>query len=337
MRTGPELVRASNEYAKEDRALTWRLLVVSLLVWAAAVSVAAFGPLWIAVPASLLTGLIVVRLFIFYHDYLHGAILGGSRVGGWIMRAVGYYVLAGPSVWKETHDYHHKHTAKMVGAAIGSYPVVTVGMWHLMSRNQQLAYRFVRNPLTMLFGYVFMFVLGMCISPFKRQPRQHLDGLLSLVFQWTLAALAGWAFGWQAALLGVLLPDMVATASGSYLFYAQHNFPGMQIRGRREWEYTFAALHSSSMFDMNPVMHWLTGNIGYHHVHHLNHRIPFYRLPEAMAGMPELQNPHRTSWALRDIRACLRFSIWSPEDGRMITYAEAEARRPNPDDALAAK
>ena len=157
------------------------------------------------------------------------------------------------------------------------------------------------------------------------------------MFQWTFAGLAGWAFGWQAAVLGVLLPDFVATASGSYLFYAQHNFPGMQIRGRREWEYTFAALHSSSMFDMNPVMHWLTGNIGYHHVHHLNHRIPFYRLPEAMAAMPELQNPHRTSWAPRDVAACLKFHIWSPEDGRMLPYAEAEARRPTPDDAVAAK
>ncbi len=337
MRTGPELVRASNEYAKEDRALTWRLLVVALAVWAGTVSVAAFGPLWIAVPASLLTGLLVVRLFIFYHDYLHGAILQGSTAGGWVMKAVGYYVLTGPSVWKETHDYHHKHTAKMVGAAIGSYPVVTVGMWHLMSRGQRLGYRFVRNPLTMLFGYVFMFVLGMCLAPFKRQPRQHLDGLLSLVFQWSFAALAWWAFGWQAALLGVILPDVVATATGSYLFYAQHNFPGMQIRGRREWEYTFAALHSSSMFDMNPVMHWLTGNIGYHHVHHLNHRIPFYRLPEAMRAMPELQNPHRTSWAPRDVWACLRFHIWSPKDGRMLTYAEAELRKPSPDEALAAK
>jgi omega-6 fatty acid desaturase (delta-12 desaturase) len=337
MRTGPELVRASNEYAKEDRALTWRLLAITLAAWAASVSVAMFAPLWAAIPASLLTGLVVVRLFIFYHDYLHGAILAGSVPGGWIMRAVGFYVLAGPSVWKETHDYHHKHTAKMVGAAIGSYPIVTVGMWHAMTAQQRLAYRFVRNPLTMLFGYFFMFVLGMCLSPFRRQPRQHLDGVLSLVFQWSLAALAGWAFGWQVAVLGVLLPDVVATAAGSYLFYAQHNFPGMQVRGRREWEYTFAALHSSSMFDMNPVMHWLTGNIGYHHVHHLNHRIPFYRLPEAMAGMPELQNPHRTSWSPRDVWACLHYNIWSPDDGRMLTYAEAAARRPNPDDALAAK
>ena len=337
MRKGPELVRASNEFAKEDRAHTWRLLLVTLLAWFSAIAVASIAPLWIAVPACLVAGLLVVRVFIFYHDYLHTAILVGSPVGGLIMRMFGYYLLAGVSVWRETHDYHHRHTAKMVGGSIGSFPVVTVGMWQAMTPSQRTGYRVIRNPVTMALGYFFMFILGMCISPFRRQPKQHLDGLLALVFHAALMTTV-WVFaGWQPAILGLLLPAVLATGAGSYLFYAQHNFPGMQIRGRRDWEYSFAALHSSSMFDMNPVMHWFTGNIGYHHVHHLNHRIPFYRLPEAMAGMPELQDPHRTSWAFRDVAGCLSGHIWSPAEGRMLTFAEADATPPLQGDSLAAK
>ncbi len=337
MRSGPELVRASNVYAREDRAVTWRLLVVTLLVWAAVASVAAWAPWFVLrLSAAVFSGFVIVRVFIFYHDWLHGAVLAGSTLGGLIMRLFGYYILAGASVWKETHDYHHKHTAKMVGASIGSYPVVTVSMWRLMTPRQRFAYRAARSPLVMSFGYLFMFVWGMCLSAFRRQPRQHLDGLVALLFHGGLATLVGALIGFEAAIFTVVMPVAIATALGSYLFYAQHNFPAMQLKGRREWEYTFAALRSSSMFDMPPVMHWLTGNIGYHHVHHLNHRIPFYRLPEAMAEMPELQAPGRTSWAPADVLACLYGNVWDPKQGRMLSYRELALLEPD-DSAVAAK
>jgi omega-6 fatty acid desaturase (delta-12 desaturase) len=336
MRSGPELVRASNVYAREDRALTWRLLATTLLVWALVAATAAFAPWWpLRALAAVASGFVIVRVFIFYHDWLHGALLTGSPLGGLLMRLFGYYILAGASVWKETHDYHHKHTAKMVGASIGSYPVVTLAMWHLLTPRQRFAYRAARHPLTMLFGYFLVFQWGMCLSAFKRQPRQHLDGLVALLFHLGLAGLVAYALGVEAALFTVVVPVAIATALGSYLFYAQHNFPGMQIRGRREWEYTYAALRSSSMFDMNPLMHWLTGNIGFHHVHHLNHRIPFYRLPEAMREMPELQDPGRTSWRPRDVLAALRGNVWDPKLGRMVTYAEADASLPGGDAAAA--
>ncbi|MFZ5475216.1 MAG: fatty acid desaturase family protein [Myxococcota bacterium] len=329
MRSGPELVRASAPFAQEDRALTWRLLAISLLVWAGVTAVAALAPWWPArLAAAVLAGLVTVRLFIFYHDYLHGAILQKSALGKAIMHAVGYWVMSGPSVWRQTHDYHHKHTAKMVGASIGSYPVVTVDIWKLMTPAQRRDYTLVRHPLNMLFGYFTVFMLGMCISAFRRNPAQHRDGLIGLGVHLGTAALVAALAGWQVALFTVVIPIFVACAAGSYLFYAQHNFPGMQIRDRADWEYTFAATRSSSMFDMGPVMHWLTGNIGYHHVHHLNHRIPFYRLPEAMAAMPELQDPGRTTWHPRDVLACLRLKLWDPAKGRMVTFEEADAAPP---------
>ena len=227
-------------------------------------------------------------------------------------------------MWRESHDYHHKHTAKMVGASIGSYPIVTVDMWKLMTPSQRRDYRLVRHPLNMVLGYFTVFILGMCGAAFLRAPRRHWHGLLSLVIHFGVMGLVGWKFGALTAILTVLLPEIVACGSGSYLFYAQHNFPGMQIRGRREWEYSFAALRSSSMFEMPPLMHWLTGNIGFHHVHHLNHRIPFYRLPEAMAALPELQDPGRTSWRPSDVMACLRLKVWDTSKGRMVSFEEAE-------------
>jgi len=130
--------------------------------------------------------------------------------------------------------------------------------------------------------------------------------------------------GWQMAVCGVLVPGMVSCAAGGYMFYAQHNFPEARFRGRREWDFQVAAMESSSMFDMSRIMHWFTGNIGYHHIHHLNHSVPWYRLPEAYKAIPELQSPGRTTWAPSAVYACLKSHVWDPERGRMVSFVEAD-------------
>ena len=329
MRTGNELLQATKPYLDEDRGLTWRLLAVTAAIVVALQLVALLAP-WTAlkVVAAVLLGFVNIRLFIFYHDYLHGAILRRSWLGDRAMSLVGFYMLAVKSVWRETHNYHHKNNAKLLGSAIGSFPVVTVGMWRGMTDAQRRAYRIVRHPLAVFGGYFTVFLIGMTMSPFRRDPKQHWGGPVAVLLHFGIAGLVAWGFGWVSALCAVILPQIVSMGLGSYMFFAQHNFPAMKLKGRRDWDYTFAALNSSSMFDMGPVLHWLTGNIGYHHVHHLNHRIPFYRLPAAMAGIPELQNPGRTTWRWRDIAACLSLSVWDPDADRMLTWEELRAMQP---------
>lgn len=325
MRTGNELLQATKPFAEEDRGKTWRLLVTTLLLMAVATAGTLLLPWWPAqLGVGVLLGLLTIRLFIFYHDYLHGALLRKSRAGDALMSLVGFYMLAVRSVWRETHNYHHKHNAKMLGSAIGSFPVVTRGMWKGMDARQRLAYRALRHPLVIFGGYLTVFLIGMTISPFKRAPKKHWGGPLAVLVHAGAFVAIGLGFGWVAAVSTVVIPASVAFGLGSYMFFVQHNFPDMQLRGRRDWDYTFAALRSSSMFDMGPVMHWFTGNIGYHHVHHLNHRIPFYNLPAAMAAIPELQDPGRTSWRPSDVLACLRLSVWDPDLGRMLTWDELD-------------
>lgn len=322
MRVGAELVRASQAFAKEDRARTWQLLIVSLAVFVGFEAAAIVVPWWPAqLAAGLLAGLTLVRLFIFYHDHLHGAVLVDSKPGAAIMWVVGILTLNPWSVWKETHDYHHRNNAKMLGGSIGSYPVVTVAMWKdAMTPNQRFWYAFARSPLTIATGYVTIFMLGMCLSSFRREPSRHWAGPFAVVFHFALIAVATMLFGFPTAVFAVVIPVVVATTLGGYLFYAQHNFPDIELRDRKAWEFSFAAIKSSSMFEMSAPLHWFTGNIGYHHVHHLNHRIPFYRLPEAMAAMPELQTPGRTSWSPKDIAACLRLKLWDTEKQKMVGW-----------------
>ena len=119
--------------------------------------------------------------------------------------------------------------------------------------------------------------------------------------------------------LVVILPHFISSALGAYLFYAQHNFPGAKYKNDKEWTYEFSALESSSYMKMNKFMQWVTGNIGYHHIHHLNPSIPFYRLPEAMKAIPALQNPKTTSLCVWDIWNCLRLKLWDEELNSMST------------------
>jgi omega-6 fatty acid desaturase (delta-12 desaturase) len=322
MRTNSDLVRATKQYAREDRRWSWWHLWSTLVVLGGLVGVACVTELpWLVrLPFSVLAGLVHVRLFIIYHDYQHGTILRGSRLAGVLMWAYGLFSLNPPSIWNRTHNYHHRNNAKVPGTDIGTFPVMTTETYAQVSWLKRLQYQVARHPLTILFGYFSVFLYSLCLRSFLARPKEHFDSGIALVLQ--AAVVVGLAL-WSPSLLFLtfLVPLLTATALGAYLFYAQHNFPEVQFQSPDHWDYVFAALKSSSYMKMNPVMQWFTGNIGYHHVHHLNAHIPFYRLPEAMAGLEELQTPRTTSLNPLDIYRCLRLKLWDPAQGRLVSFS----------------
>ncbi len=319
-----QLLIDSRQFASEKRVTSWWHLWTTLAALAITASVAfAAEALWLRLLGSLLTGLTLVRVFIVYHDYQHQAMLKGSRLAQAILSLYGYVMLTPPSVWKRSHDHHHRHNSKLFGASIGSFPIMTTDNYKAASPRQQLEYRIARSPMIIVLGYLTVFMFGMCVRPLLMDPRRHWDAVLSLAIHFgIIASLVIWC-DWPTAILTAILPTLVASAAGAYLFYIQHNFPGAKIRRCEEWSYTKAALKSSSFLELGPVLHWLTGNIGYHHVHHLNAKIPFYRLPEAMAGLELLQSPTRVTLRLADIAACLRLKLWDTRLDRFVSFAEA--------------
>lgn len=321
-----ELIAETRPYCVEDpaksRRLFWITVVVALGLFAVALSPLPRPVSW---AASVLLGLTNVRIFIFFHDYLHGAIFKKDRLHGRLMKLYGLLILTPHRVWRDSHNYHHNHTSKIVGSSIGSYPILTVRMYRMATPWQRFKYRAVRHPLNMLFGYLTVFMLGMCIKPLFEQPKRYYLAAVSLLVHFGLLLGLGYSFGPEAAIRAYLAPLALSSAAGSYLFYAQHNYPGMTIYDRRDWSYGQAALHSSSMMTGGPLMRWFTGDIGFHHVHHLSSAIPFYRLEEAMKALPVLQNPGTTSFAPKHIWSCLRLALWDPVNGRMLSYKEAAA------------
>jgi omega-6 fatty acid desaturase (delta-12 desaturase) len=319
MLSGKELILVTKNYAKEDRAKSWYYLLTTLFLATAAYLGAALLPYTVLrIICGVLAGLITVRIFVMYHDFEHHAILHKSLLANIIFTAFGMLSLAPVTIWKRSHDYHHKHNSKLFSSSIGSYLIITKEKFDSLSKKEQRAYLLSRHPVVIFFGYFTMFIYGISIQSFLSNPKKHIDSLAALIIHFTLTALVIIYAGWQVWLFSMFIPFFVSGAFGDYLFYAQHNFPTVVFRENEEWAYEKAALESSSFMRLNPVMNWFTANIGYHHIHHLNSRIPFYRLPEVMKEIPELQHPKTTSLSLKDIAACLRLKVWDKQQGKMV-------------------
>jgi len=320
MRTHKELLISTRQFATECLLTSWWHIGSTLTV-IAALALLTCSDLHIGwrIASGTALGLVIVRLFVLYHDHQHGAILSGSTIGNLLMRCVGLILLCPSSAWQRSHNHHHQHNSKLSTPDIGTYPLLTIDEYRMSSRFKQIVYVIERHPVTMLFGYLTVFLYGMCIRPLIANPRRHFDGALSIVVHSALLIWIG-LDELDDLCLAALLPFSIAASVGAYLFYAQHNYPGARPEHVGDWDYTTAALDASSYIKMGPVWNWLTANIGYHHIHHLNSRIPFYRLPEVMRALPELQSPGTSTLHPADIQACLRLKLWDPEAEQLVPW-----------------
>ena len=295
IRVGKELIKATRPFAVEDVASSW----------------------W---HVGSTFGLLIVTLI-------------GSRVAWFLFRVYAAFALTPPRSWRQSHNYHHGHVGRISAASIGAFPVMTTNMWRDASAAARASYRLQRHPLVVLSGYLTIFALNICVIPLLREPKRYWDSAVVLLAHGLLIGLLWVVGGFDVAFFAVLLPMTLASALGSYLFFAQHSFKRMHIISPESWTYYRAALESSSYMRLNRLMQWFTGNIGYHHIHHLNVRIPFYRLPEAMAAVPELQSPVTTSLSPREIRDCFNAALWDEDLQRMVSFREAskaiEIRHPD--------
>ena len=323
MLEGRELILATRKYAKEIRWKSWFTTISTLLLLGGSFAASVILPEWyFKLPLAILTGMLIVRIFVIYHDYLHHTILRNSQIANGLFTILGLFLLAPKSIWKRSHDYHHKHNSKLYSSSIGSYPIVTTENYKTLKGADKRNYLFVRHPLTIIFGYIFAFTWGMCVLSLIRNPNKHMDSLLSLIVHYGLACAVWFFFGTETLLLSFILPSFIAFGTGTYLFYAQHNFPTVTFEDKEGWSYANAALNSSSYMKMSPVMKWFTANIGYHHIHHINSKIPFYRLPEVYKAFEEFQNPKTTSLLPWEVYRCLRLKVWDPQQKRMLTLSE---------------
>lgn len=319
-----DLLQTTRAFCSDSTARSWWHVDSTFALVIGALTGAGLAPWWpVRLILAIVGALLLVRAFITFHDFMHGAILRDSRVASIVFRVYGALMLTPARSWVRSHNHHHGHVGQISPAGTGSFPLITVHMWRRASTRDRAKYRAARHPLVIVFGYLTVFAGSITLLPMLRDPRHHWDSGLALLAHGGLIV-AFWLLGGaDVAFFVVLLPMFLAAMLGSYLFFAQHSFGGMVVRIPPSWSFHGAALESSSYMRLSAVMRWFTGNIGYHHVHHLNVRIPFYRLPEAAAAIAKLRSPIITSLAPRHIIASFRASLWDEDRQRMVSYSEA--------------
>lgn len=323
-KTERELLIATSKYAKESKLQSWWVVGSTFVLMFGALSAAAFMPWWpVQLAFSIVAGLILVRGFIMLHDYAHGAILRKSKLAHAIFVPFSMFFMTGFHYWRDTHNFHHNHVLDLREPSHGTFPVMTLEEWQNAGFWKRFNYRINRSPLTLLFAYFTVFMLSNAIMPFLSNPKKHWAAGMAVVVHVGLIVALWLLVGPMSAVFGVIIPYFIASSLGAYLFYAQHNFPEMDILPPEEWSKVAGSLQSTSFFKMNPAMMWFTGQIGYHHIHHMNPAIPFYRLKTVMDEVPEMRDIPVTTLKPRDIWGCLRLKLWDAAERRMLSWREA--------------
>jgi omega-6 fatty acid desaturase (delta-12 desaturase) len=278
--------------------------------------------LLLAVPAAFF----FIRLFIIQHDCGHGAFLPSRRANGLLGGMLGVITLFPYGYWKKTHAIHHATSGNLDDREFGDIRTLTVREYRALSPLRRFGYRLYRSPVVLFaLGPFYQFVLKHRFPfdlPFawKREWQSVLKTNVALVA--VFGSLALW-LGWRTVLLVHLPIVLLAGALGVWLFYVQHQFEDTYWEHEDAWDFYRAGAHGSSFYDLGALGHWLTGNIGYHHIHHLASQIPNYRLARCFRENPALQRVTRLS--LRDSLRCARLRLWDEERRTMIGFHELDA------------
>lgn len=290
--------------------------------------------IYLSLPSSpfLTAGLIVptagflVRTFIVFHDCAHGSLFDSKRANRWVGRAAGLLVLSPFARWRHDHAVHHATSGDLERRGVGDIVTLTVGEYRARSWRGRLAYRLVRNPLVMFgVGPIMAMIIGPRIATRAQRPRLRHSVLCTDLVLFSIVALLCWRIGWQHFLLVWAPPAMLAGSVGIWLFYVQHQYEDAYWQSGDEWSYADAALRGSSYLKLPRVLQFFTGNIGLHHVHHLNARIPNYNLERAHRENPVFHQVPTLS--LLDGLRAVNLKLWDQESRKLVSFAGADRRR----------
>jgi len=278
---------------------------------------------WLAPLVWVPAAFFLVRVFIIQHDCGHGSYFSSKRLNDLVGMGLSAFTVTPYHVWKQAHKQHHAGAGHLDKRGIGDVYTMTVEEYRSAGLLGRFGYRLFRNPLTLFaLGPAFIFMLQNRIPVEFMGNRGYwasaMGTNLGIV---ALGALMIWTVGVAPVFFVVLPTTILAATIGVWLFYVQHQFEETHWSGPDEWQVQHAALHGSSYYDLPSPFDWLTGYIGVHHVHHLNSRIPSYRLPEVMGDYPELANINRLT--VGSSLKSINLHLWDEERAKLVTFADA--------------
>lgn len=296
-------------------AVVWSLIYFSLSVsW------------WLTIPLAVLAGALLVRVFIIFHDCGHGSYFKTSRANNIVGFLTGVLTFTPYFHWRWQHAIHHSTTGHLDKRGMGDIWTMTVEEYLQSSRWKRFAYQLARNPIVLfVLAPMFMFIVMERFPSAQAGPRErHSVWWTNLAMLCFVIAMCQ-VFGVVPYLIIRLIVTAVASSIGVWLFYVQHQFEDVYWERGDDWDYVNAALKGSSFYKLPKVLQWFSGNIGFHHIHHLSARIPNYNLQKCHEADPLFQQVKPlTLWGSFKT-ATLR--LWDEKSGKLVGYAHARRIR----------
>ncbi len=286
----------------------------------------AAGYWWITLILAAPTAGFVARLFIIQHDCGHGSFFKSRKANDRLGTVASIFTLTPYLHWRKRHAIHHATSSNLDERFIGDVPTWTVNEYLEKDIWNRLIYRIFRYPLVLFIVVPFaVFFIGNRF-PSSTATKKERRGIF-----WTNIAIAVfWAItilivGWQAFLLVHISVMWLAASFGTWLFFVQHQFEDTYWEHQEEWDFTSAGLEGSSYYKLPKVLQWFTGNIGFHHIHHLSPRIPNYYLEKCHNENPIFQNV--LTMTLRTSLETTFLSLWDKNQKRLISFRQLRLRQ----------
>lgn len=280
--------------------------------------------IWAALLLTVPCAAFLVRLFTIQHDCGHASFFKSRWANDLLGRVLGVFTLTPYAFWRKSHAMHHATSGNLDRRGTGDITTLTLREYRSLSLRGRLAYRLYRHPLILFgIGPAYQFLIRHRIP--TGSPRRHRQVWLSILG--TNAALLAilvvmaLTVGLGPFLLGYVPVVLLAASTGVWLFYIQHQFEDTYWEAKPRWSFHDAALEGCSLYDLPRPAHWITGNIGFHHIHHLSSRIPNYRLRECFEQNPEFWKVRRVT--LWESLKCWRLALWDEERRRLVPFRDA--------------
>lgn len=279
--------------------------------------------IWLSLALSIIAAGFVIRIFIIFHDCTHSSFFKSNRANKIVGTVTGIITHFAFAKWKRDHAIHHATSSNLDKRGTGDVWVMTVDEYVSASHWKRLGYRLYRNPVIMFgLGPIYLFLISNRFNRKGAKRKERMNTYLINVSLVAIYALLIWAVGWQAFLIVQLPILFVAGSLGIWLFYVQHQFEDSYFENEEEWDFVKAAVDGSSYYKLPKIMQWLTGSIGFHHVHHLSPRVPNYNLEKAHDSTPPLQKA--TTITLATSLKSIRFRLFDEASKSFVSFKEVK-------------
>ncbi len=289
---------------------------------------------WITLALAMMAGLFLVRIFIIFHDCGHGSFFKSRVANDTVGFLTGLLTLTPYFHWRWEHSVHHATSGHLDKRGTGDIWTMTVQEYLESSRWKRFAYRLSRNPLVLfIIAPLYLFLVWQRFPAPKANKRERHSVYWMNLAVFTMVATLSLLFSLKIYLLIQLTITTVGGAVGVWMFYVQHQFEDAYWEHADEWDFTTAALQGSSFYKLPKIMQWFTGNIGYHHIHHLSSRIPNYNL-ESCHEAHELFKGVKPVTMLSSLKS-LTFHLWDEQRKKLVSFRQMRQHRREADEAAA--